>query len=110
MFYFKNLLVLGVLSGLIVGCDYIDATDDYVYDEDPIYCYQSLAGIECFKEPNHLDKRRMVNYFGPHPIHYDEPELLKSPELKAPKEINFWVKDPEPTRGQIIRMGSPKQR
>ena len=96
--------------GLLVSCGYVDAYEEAVYDEEPIYCYRSLAGIECFKEPNHLDKRRIVNYYGPHPTHYDEPEPSETPELKAPKEIDFWVKDPEPTRGQIIRMGLQKKK
>ena len=76
MFYFKNVLVLGVLVGLLVSCGHAGGYEEYVYDGEPIYCYQSLAGIECFKEPNHLDKRRMVNFYGPHPKHYDEPETL----------------------------------
>jgi len=105
MSYIKRILVAGVCSGLLSSCGYRDAYEKVVYDEEPIYCYQSLARIECFTKPNHFDKRRIVNFYGPHPTLYEEPNKVKIPELKAPEEIDYWVKDPEPTRDQIIETG-----
>ena len=107
MSYNKILGALGAIVGILSGCGYVDAYKETTnFDEKPIYCYQSLAGVECFKEPNHRDKRRIVNFYGPHPIQYVQPEAKKIPGLKAPKEINYWVKDPEPSREEIIKWGS----
>ena len=87
---------LGAAFVLLGACGYVDAYEEAVHDMEPVYCYQSLAGVECFKEPNHQDKRRLVNYYGPHPTRYDAPEKAEVPELQAPEEIEHWVKDPEP--------------
>ena len=95
-----------VVLGLLCGCGSADSYKQTNKDEKPIYCYQSLAGVECFKKPNHRDKRRIVKYYGPHPTKYTEPKPINIPELKAPKEINYWVKDPEPSREEIIKWGS----
>ena len=81
---------------LLSGCGYVDPYEEAVYDHEPIYCYQSLASVECSKEPNHREKRRLVNYYGPHPSRFDEEEPTELPELKAPEKIEYWVKDPEP--------------
>lgn len=63
---------------------------------DPIYCYQSLAGVECFKTPVHRDERRLVSYNGPAPETYPKPRPEADPVLKAPEMVPFYVKDPEP--------------
>ena len=109
MFHIKYTAMLGGLSCLLGGCGYVDAYEEAVYDEEPIYCYQSLANVECYKEPNHRDKRRMVNYYGPQPTRYDESDTLEMPELAAPEEIEYWVKDPEPMREQMVKMDSDKK-
>lgn len=109
MFHIKNIAMLGALLGILGGCGYVDAYEEAVYDEEPIYCYQSLANVECFIEPYHRDKRRMVNYYGPHPTRYDEPDTLEMLELAAPEKIKYWVKDPEPVPEQIIKMDSDKK-
>lgn len=105
MFNIKRTVPLVVLSGLLGSCGYGDTYEEVVYDREPIYCYQSLAGVECFRTPNHSDKRRIVNFYGPDPMFYQEPKAAKIPELKAPKAVDYWVKDPEPTREQIIDAG-----
>ena len=105
MFYIKFILTLVVLSGLLGGCGYGDAYEEVVYDREPVYCYQSLAGVECFRKPNQSDKRRIINFYGPDPTFYPEPKATIVPELKAPRAIDYWVKDPEPTREQIIDTG-----
>ena len=96
MFHNSMRVILLTGLGFLGGCSYVDDYGTSVYKHKPIYCYQSLAGIECFKKPNHKDQRRLVNYYGPHPTSYDKPEPPDTPNLKAPKPINHWVKDPEP--------------
>ena len=107
MSYNQIIGALGAIVGILSGCGSVDVYKETTnHDEKPIYCYQSLAGVECFKKPNHRDKRRIVNFYGPHPSQYVQPKTKKIPGLKAPKEINYWVKDPEPSREEIIKWGS----
>ena len=107
MSYNKIIGAFGAIVGILSGCGSLDTHEETTYgDEKPIYCYQSLAGVECFKKPNHRDKRRIVNFYGPHPTQYAQPKEIQIPGLKAPKEINYWVKDPEPSREEIIKWGS----
>ncbi len=91
----RNAMILGV-AGLLSACGSIDQYEAQVKDFEPIYCYQSLAGTECYRTPYHRDERRLVNYFGPHPSRYEKPEPPVVPPLKAPETVNYWVKDPEP--------------
>ncbi|MEE2745944.1 MAG: hypothetical protein VX617_03570 [Pseudomonadota bacterium] len=71
--------------------------------EKPIYCYQSLASVECFAKPNDRDKLRIINFYGPRPSENHKSKPKGAIKIKAPEEIDFWVKDPEPTRDQLIR-------
>ena len=87
------------------GCGYIDAYEEAVYDQEPVYCYKTLAAVQCFKEPQHTDKQRLVNYYGPHPSRTDEPDKSEVPELQPPTEsISKWVKDPEPVPQPRVRV------
>ena len=52
--------------------------------------------MQCFKEPRFADERRLVNYYGPDPSRYDRPDDPDVPQLQAPKEVDYWVKDEEP--------------
>ncbi len=45
-----------------------------------------------------------MNYFGPHPSRYDPPDPPEVPDLEAPEEIDYWVKDPEPVPKPAVRM------
>ncbi len=90
-----KLLTLG-LTALLGACGYVDAYEEAVHDWEPTYCYKSIGGIECYRQPFHRDERRLVNYFGPHPSRYDKPEPPELAPIAAPPEINYWVKDPEP--------------
>ena len=90
-----KLLTLG-LTALLGACGYVDAYEKAVSDWEPTYCYKSIGGVECFREPFHRDERRLVNYFGPHPSRYDKPEPPQLAPIAAPPRINYWVKDPEP--------------
>ena len=90
-----KLLMLG-LTAFLGACGYVNAYEEAVYDWEPTYCYKSIGGIECYREPFHRDERRLVNYFGPHPSRYDKPEPPELAPIAAPPQINYWVKDPEP--------------
>ncbi len=84
------------LSGILASCGYVSQYERQVYDWEPVYCYKSLAAMQCFKEPRFADERRLVNYYGPDPGRYDRPDDPDVPELQAPREIDYWVKDAEP--------------
>jgi len=93
---FKAVLVGAGALVTLAACGHVDQYEAQVEDFEPIYCYQSLAGTECFRTPYHRDERRLVNYFGPHPSRYEKPVPPVAPEPQAPQMINYWVKDPEP--------------
>ncbi len=99
---FKSAAVLLLLG----GCGYVDAYEEAVYEHEPVYCYQTLAAVQCSKEPQHTDKQRLVNYYGPHPSRYDEPEKPDTPELQAPESIDKWVKDPEPVPQPAVKISA----
>lgn len=92
-----NKIIFGMI--IIVGlaaCGHVDEYERQVSDREPVYCYKSLAGTACYREPKHADERRLVNYFGPHPSRYEKPEAAPAPTYQAPEMVNYWVKDPEP--------------
>lgn len=99
----KNIMSVGFILALS-GCGFVDSYEKAVYDFEPLYCYQSLASVECFRQPNHADKLRLVNYYGPHPSRYDAPEPAPVPELKSPPAVPFWVRDPEPVPESFVKM------
>ncbi|MCW9034896.1 MAG: hypothetical protein OQJ97_11810 [Rhodospirillales bacterium] len=69
----KSLFFLPVIL-LTSACGYVSEYEKSVSDFEPTYCYKSLAGVECYEEPYHRDKRRLVNYFGPSPTRSAPPE------------------------------------
>lgn len=91
----KIIFAVIIIAGL-AACGHVDEYERHVYDQEPVYCYKSLAGTACYREPKHADERRLVNYFGPHPSRYERPEEAPAPTYQAPKMVNYWVKDPEP--------------
>jgi hypothetical protein len=79
------------------GCtSYESAYERSVTDYEPVYCYQSLAGVTCHRQPNHRDARRLVNYYGPAPSKYEAPEGPEATEPAAPPEGGAVVRDAEP--------------
>ncbi len=80
----------------VASCGYVDAYEEAVHDMEPAYCYQTIGGVTCFRTPYHRDGARLVNYFGPHPSRYDPPDPPELAPLRAPPEVNYWVKDAEP--------------
>ncbi|MDP6173478.1 MAG: hypothetical protein QGF09_04850 [Rhodospirillales bacterium] len=87
--------VILATAAVLSGCSYVDSYEEAVHDREPIYCYQSLAAVECYRTPDHTDEKRLVNYFGPHPSRHERQET-EEPKLKAPPPISKWVKDTEP--------------
>ena len=94
----RILTTLTVLApaALLTACGYVSEYEKGVYDYEPVYCYQSLAGIECFEKPYHRDEKRLVNYYGPAPSRYDRPEPPEPATLHAPPAVDFYVRDREP--------------
>jgi len=84
MSYNKIIGALGAIVGILSGCGSVDTYKETTnHDEKPIYCYQSLAGVECFKKPNHRDKRRIVNFYGPHPTQYVQPKAKINSRIES---------------------------
>ncbi len=89
-----GIIALAALS--LSACAQKSAYEAAVEDEEPRYCYRSLAGVTCYDKPNHRDEKRLVNYYGPAPMRYEKPAPAPRPTYYAPEAVNYWVKDPEP--------------
>ena len=92
----RRIVILAALAWLLGACGYVSEYEKAVYDYEPVYCYQTIGAVQCFKEPNHRDEKRIVNYYGPDPSRYDRPEEPPAPKLAAPAPVTFVVRDPEP--------------
>ena len=57
----------------------------FVRKASPIYCYQALVGIDCYKTPNHRDERRLVSYVGPAPETIRGPRRRRRPGSMPPR-------------------------
>lgn len=94
--------LLGVVAPVLAfalalgACAQKSAYEAAVEDMEPVYCYRSLGGVQCYETPHFRDERRLVNYFGPAPKRHDRPAPAPEPKLFAPQPITRWVKDPEP--------------
>ncbi len=97
-------MILAV-AAVLSACSYVDSYEEAVHDRAPLYCYQSLAAVECYRTPNQTDEQRLVNYFGPHPSHHER-RVMEKPKLFAPPPISNWVKDEEPVP-QAARESKP---
>ncbi len=101
-----SLAVVALAVLLTAGCtSYELAYERAVTDYEPVYCYQSLGGVTCHREPNHRDARRLVNYYGPAPSKYEAPERPDPAEPAPPPDGGAAVRDPEP-KPQAVRPGS----
>lgn len=87
-------MILAV-AAVLSGCSYVDSYEQAVHDREPLYCYQSLAAVECYRTPDQTDERRLVNYFGPHPSRHER-RVVEKPKLFAPPPVAKWIKDEEP--------------
>lgn len=103
---FQIVTVLLGLSACMLATACADYVSDYeaaVHDRDPIYCYRSLADVECQSTPRFRDRGRLVSYFGPAPVRYPPPEQSEI-RLDAPPPIFWFSRDPDPvlTRPWIL--------
>jgi hypothetical protein len=67
-----------------------------VYDYEPLYCYQTLGGVDCHRKPHQRDAARLVNYYGPAPGKYKPPKPPKESALRAPAKAPTMDEHPEP--------------
>lgn len=77
---------LVLLLSLAACNSYESEYEKGVYDYEPLYCYQSLGGVDCHREPHHRDAARLVNYYGPGPSKYDPPEPPERSPLQPPPQ------------------------
>ncbi len=87
-----------VAAALSLGActTYESAYEKSVYDAEPIYCYQSLGGTDCYRTANRRDDRRLVNYYGPAPSKYAAPDVPEVPDPQAPPKAERAAGDPAP--------------
>ena len=99
-----RLLILLSTIGVINGCANQRMVSNENLNQKPMYCYQTLAAVQCYKDPHPVDYDRLVYSRGDSPR--GEPESANSVGdfLKPPTEKNGrWVKDPEPLPMPRIR-------
>ena len=72
--FLMTIVAIGA-AGFLSACAQKSAYEAAVEDMEPVYCYKSLAGVQCYQEPSFRDERRMVNYFGPTPRRFGRPKL-----------------------------------
>lgn len=92
----RKMMFSMAFTALLGACGYVDKYEEAVSGMEPTYCYKSIGGVECYREPFHRDARRLVNYFGPHPSRYDKPEPPEPAPHAPPPMVNYWVKDAVP--------------
>ena len=79
--------IVSLLVFILAGCISYESTyEKAVYDDEPIYCYRSLAAVDCYRKPDRHSDTRLVNYFGPAPGRTRPPKLPPAVELQAPPE------------------------
>lgn len=95
--WLRNPLVSLAVALFAAGC----GSDRTAYErsvakEEPVYCYQTLAGIDCYKRPDFRDERMMVNFYGPPPADFERPEPPEAAELTAPPPVDHYCRVGEP--------------
>ena len=86
--------VLAVLLCAAACTSFESEYEKGVYDYEPLYCYQTLGGVDCHRKPHARDAARLVNYYGPAPGKYKPPKPPKESALRAPPKAAST--DPEP--------------
>lgn len=101
------LAVLAILA--LLGCtSYESAYERAVYDEEPVYCYQSLGGVDCYRSPYRRDDTRLVNYYGPAPSRTKAPKPPKAAEPQPPPAGEGPVRaEPLPAAGEAVTEQKP---
>jgi hypothetical protein len=88
---------LSVVLILASACtSYESEYEKSVYDHEPVYCYQTLGGVDCHRTPHHRDGLRLVNYYGPAPSKYAAPDQMEIRDTAAPPRVEAFDRDPEP--------------
>jgi hypothetical protein len=81
-------LACAVAVGSMAGCaGYESAYEKGVYAYEPIYCYRTLADIDCLRAPDLRAERRLVNYYGPSPRRAPRPAPSPPARLDPPPTI-----------------------
>ena len=91
--------ILG-LSGCV---SYESAYEKAIYDDEPVYCYQSLGAVDCYRKPYRRDDARLVNYYGPAPARTRPPKLPPAAELQAPPAAEEAPNAQPPAGAQAAR-------
>lgn len=60
------------MVGSLGACSDLTAYERGVADYEPIYCYSTIANVDCYLTPIGTDLRRLVNFYGPPPRAYAE--------------------------------------
>ena len=92
------------MIGVINGCanQRIDSKESL--NQEPMYCYQTLAAVQCYKNPHPVDSDRLVYSRGDAPRKEPKRKNSVGDFLKPPTKKNGrWVKDPEPLPMPRIR-------
>jgi hypothetical protein len=94
-----NLVWPALVALPCLGCTSFESEyEKGVYDYEPLYCYQTLGGVDCHRKPSHRDAARLVNYYGPAPSKYKPPKQPDQIPLRAPPKVSTAAayQDPEP--------------
>jgi hypothetical protein len=52
-----NKVSLTVTFAIVLSaCGHVDEYERYVTDWEPVYCYKSLAAMQCYREPKYADR------------------------------------------------------
>jgi hypothetical protein len=75
----------------LAGCSgYESAYERAVYAFEPVYCYGTLAAVDCYRTPDPRADRRLVSYYGPSPRRVKAPAVaevrLDAPPAAEPSE------------------------
>ena len=101
------LAVFAILT--LSGCTtYESAYERAVYDDEPVYCYQSLGSVDCYRKPYRRDDARLVNYYGPAPSRTPPPKSPKAVEPRPPPAEEAAVQPkPPPVAGEAVAEPKP---
>ena len=97
-------LVAFAIFGLNACVSYESAYEKAVYDDEPVYCYQSLGAVDCYRKPYRRDDARLVNYYGPAPTRTRPPKTAPAAESQAPPAME-QAPDGQPLPGAPAAIG-----
>lgn len=92
--------VLAIALNATACVRYESAYERAVYDDEPVYCYQRLGGVDCYRTPYARDRRVLVNYYGPAPSKYPQP-VVEVAEPQPPPPAEKATAEPPPGDSSI---------